>query len=160
MDGPAGSGKTTLAAAIDEEIRVGQRLATVVFHLDDMYGGWETEFDELASRVVGQILEPLSRRQPGRWQRYDWAAGRFDGWETLAPPDVLVLEGCGSGARQASALVNVLVWVEAEQDLRVARGVARDGEQVLPKWRAWMAHEATHFAAHETRTRADVSLQT
>ena len=73
-------------------------VATVVFHLDDMYDGWDTEFDELASRVVGQILEPLSRLESGRWQRYDWGAGRFDGWETLVPPEVLILEGCGAGA--------------------------------------------------------------
>lgn len=159
VDGPAGSGKTTVAAALGREGR-SRGLETSVFHLDDMYDGWRTDFDELATRVASQILAPLTTGDPARWQRYDWHAGRFDRWKTLAPPDLLVLEGCGSGARSTSASADVLVWVEAARDTRIERGVARDGAQVLPDWLAWMDREAAHYTAHETRERADFRIQT
>jgi hypothetical protein len=71
-----------------------------------------------------------------------------------------VLEGCGSGARDYAAFTTLLVWVEADQEERIRRGVARDGEQVLPKWLAWMESEERHFAAHGTRDRADVRVST
>ena len=159
VDGPAGSGKTTLAAALCREAIV-RGLDTADFHLDDVYDGWDTDFDELATRVISQVLAPLTRAHPARWQRYDWTAGRFDGWQTLAAPDLLVLEGCGAGARNMTAYTSVLVWVEAARGTRIERGVARDGAQVLPDWLAWMDHEAAHFAAHETQERADIQIQT
>lgn len=157
VDGPAGSGKTTLAAAFDTEGRA-RGLDIAVVHLDDMYNGWATDFDELATRVLQQLLMPLRRGETARWQRYDWDAVRFDGWEPVTPPDVLVLDGCGSGALPLAPSTSLLVWVEAPRDVRIARGVARDGEQVLTQWLAWMDHEQAHFATNDTRERADVRL--
>ena len=58
------------------------------------------------------------------------------------------------------AYSTVLVWVEADRDERIRRGVARDGEQVLERWFAWMESEQVHFAHHETRERADLRLTT
>jgi len=46
--------------------------------------------------------------------------------------------------------------VEAPRDIRVQRGVARDGEAVLPKWLAWMKSEDDLFASEQTRQRAHV----
>lgn len=159
IDGPAGSGKTTLAAALR---RMGRSRGhnTAVVHLDDMYDGWETDFDELATRVRGQILAPFERGDPGRWQRYDWHLGRFGAWQLLDPPQLLVLEGCGSGARVLAPYTSLLVWLEADPDTRIRRGVERDGEQVLPLWLAWMDHEETHFVANDTRQRADIHFWT
>ncbi|MBA2773543.1 MAG: AAA family ATPase [Nocardioidaceae bacterium] len=159
VDGPAGSGKTTLAASLDSEGRA-RGLDIAVVHLDDMYAGWETDFDELASRVLGQLLMPLLQGETARWQRYDWEAEAFNGWEPVSPPDVLVLDGCGSGSLTLASFTSLLVWVEAPPEVRIERGVARDGEQVLPHWLAWMEHEQAHFAANRTRQRAGVRLPT
>jgi uridine kinase len=159
VDGPAGSGKTTLAAALREELtRRGLRVDTM--HMDDLYEGWTGLRPAVEERVLGQLLRPLSEGKAARWQQYDWEAGRFDRWHDLDPPAVLILEGCGSGARAYAPYTNLLVWVEADRDVRIARGVERDGEQVLPHWLAWMDLEDAHFAANETRARADVVLGT
>ncbi len=163
VDGPAGSGKTTLGGRVcDELTSLGHQ--AVLVHMDDLYDGWSaldgSRGDDLAHRVVSQILAPLSRHEPARWQRFDWYADRFDRWESFDPPAVLVVEGCGSGARDYDAYSTVLVWVEADRDERIRRGVARDGEQVLERWLAWMESEQAHFAHHETRERADLRLTT
>ena len=104
------------------------------------------------------MLEPLRRGRPGRYQRYDWAAGAFDGWVDLPVPEVLVLEGCGSARRQVDPLVVLSAWVEAPPDVRLARGLARDGEAERPHWERWMRDEAAHFARERTAERADVRL--
>ena len=157
VDGPAGSGKTTLAGALVDEL-AGRGVGTAVLHLDDLYDGWTGLEGSLWPRLSAQVLEPLRRGRPGRYQRYDWDAGAFDGWVDVPVPGVLVLEGRGSARREAETLVVLTVWVEAPPELRLERGLARDGEAARPHWERWMRDEAEHFARERTAERADVRL--
>ncbi len=102
------------------------------------------------------LLRPLAQGRPGRYRRYDWDAGRFAETVAVAPTPLLVLEGVGSGSLPHADLVTVLVWVEAPHDLRLRRGVDRDGESFAPHWRRWAAAEHRLFAEHRTRERADL----
>jgi uridine kinase len=151
VDGPAGSGKTTLADAL------GVRGAAVL-HMDDLYEGWSGLEGSLWPRLSAQVLEPLRRGVPGRYQRYDWSSGAFAEWVDVPVPDLLVLEGCGSARRAVDAFAVLRVWVEAPDDLRLERGLARDGADAREHWLTWMADEAAHFARERTRGRADVRL--
>lgn len=157
LDGPAGSGKTTLAAAVAEGCARQGRRAHVV-HMDDLYAGWSGLEGDIWPRLAAQVLEPLRRGRPGRYQRYDWVAGRFADWVDVPVPDVLVLEGCGSGRRAGARDVGVLVWVEADDATRLARGLERDGVDARPQWERWMTDEAAHYAREGTRGRADVRV--
>jgi hypothetical protein len=157
IDGPAGSGKTTLAAAVAGGCVAAGASAQVV-HMDDLYAGWTGLDGDLWPRLSAQVLEPLRRGRPGRFQRYDWEAGRFADWVDVPVPDALVLEGCGSGRRDAAPDLGVLVWVEAEPATRLERGLARDGAGARPHWERWMRDEAAHFAREGTRGRADVRV--
>jgi len=149
VDGPAGSGKTTLAAAV-----LGCRPDARVVHMDDLYDGWEG-----LPRVADQLpalLTPLARGEVGRYQRYDWHAGRYAEEVPVEPAPLLVVEGVGSGARSVAGLVTVLVWVSAPRELRRVRGLARDGDAMAPAWDRWMRAEAAHLARERTEARADV----
>lgn len=157
VDGPAGSGKTTTAALLASAVAETGHVARVV-HLDDLYEGWQGLDGSLWPRLRAQVLEPLRRGRPGRFQRYDWATGRLAGWVDVPVPDVLVLEGCGAARRDVDPVVTLRVWVEADDDLRLARGLARDGEGERDHWLAWMALERAHFVREGTRGRADVRL--
>ena len=154
VDGPAGSGKTTAAAAIAAAAAPG----SAVLHLDDLYEGWSGLEGSLWPRLSAQVLEPLRRGRPGRYQRYDWTAGAFAEWVDVPVPDLLVLEGCGSARRAADEIAVVRVWVEAPPELRLERGLARDGADAREHWVAWMADEAAHFARERTRERSDLRL--
>lgn len=157
VDGPAGSGKTTTAGALSAAAGERGAVATVV-HLDDLYEGWSGLEGTLWPRLSAQVLEPLRRGRPGRFQRYDWVEGRFAGWVDVPVPGVLVLEGCGSARRAADPLVTLRVWVEAPPLERLTRGLARDGASARPHWEAWMRDEAAHFERERTAGRADVRL--
>jgi energy-coupling factor transporter ATP-binding protein EcfA2 len=105
IDGPAGSGKTTLAAAV-----AALEPAARVVHMDDLYDGWGG-----LSRLTDQLtdlLRPLSRGATSRYRRYDWVAGRYAETVTVEPAPLLVLEGVGCGARRHADLVTALAWVE------------------------------------------------
>jgi hypothetical protein len=153
VDGPAGSGKTTFAA----------RLATVVgpdavvVHLDDLYAGWT--ITGAVARLTAGVLRPVGEGRAGALHPYDWSLRRFSPVPTPVPPaPVLIVEGCGSGARALAPWCSLLVWVEAPAALRVARGLARDGAALEPEWLRWQGTEAAEFAREGTRERADIRL--
>ena len=157
VDGPAGSGKTTLAEAIAEGFdKLDQRGAgsARVVHMDDLYPGWSglPRIDE----QLGGLLSPLAEGRVGSYRRYDWLAGEFTETVTVDPVPLLVLEGVGSGASRFAALQTVLVWVEAPYDVRLRRGIERDGDAFAPYWEQWARDEGDLFAREGTRERADV----
>jgi uridine kinase len=168
VDGPAGSGKSTLAGRIAGALDglpaaalgagpadSSARVRTVVVHLDDLYEGW-TGLDGVWDRLRAQVLDPLAAGSPGRYQRYDWVAGRFAEWVDLPVPDVLIVEGCGSAPRTVDGRSVLVVWVGAPATVRLDRGLDRDGESMRAEWERWMVLEAEHFAREGTRARADV----
>lgn len=156
VDGPAGSGKTSLGRALaDAAVRQGEATTVRLLHMDDVYEGWGG-LAEAGPRLAADLVAPLRRGTTGGYRRYDWARGRFTEWVPVEPTDLLVLEGCGSGDSSYDEAITCLVWVEAPREVRVARGVTRDGEQVLAHWYAWMDDEQAVFSRERTRDRADV----
>lgn len=151
IDGPAGSGKTTLSAAVHSLTP-----AATVVHLDDLLDGWGG-LGGVAERL-DPLLLPLTSDRPGRYESYDWIEERFSGWIPVAPTPLLIVEGVGSGSRRHGSLCTVLVWVEVDDDLRLRRGLERDGEDVRTQWEQWMIEERVHFVDEDTRGRADVVI--
>jgi uridine kinase len=151
VDGPAGSGKTTVAGRLADAFGD----AAAVVHMDDAYAGWT--ITGAVSRLQAGVLRPLSEGRPGAYHRYDWAAERFVPDATPVPVrPVLVVEGCGSSPRSLDPWTTLRIWVEAPAALRVARGLARDGVELEREWRRWQDTEAAEFARENTRARADV----
>jgi uridine kinase len=149
VDGPAGSGKTTLAAALAE------KTGAQVVNTDALMEGWGG-FDTVTAQLGG-IVEALAEGRPGEYHEYLWGQGRFDdATTTVAPAPWLVVEGVGSGEPAVARWVTVLVWVEVDDDLRLARGLERDGAHNEPEWRQFMPAERVVFARDRTRERADV----
>ena len=153
IDGPAGSGKTSFAG------RLAGALApdVAVVHLEDLYAGWT--LTGAVARLCAGVLRPLAEGRAGTYARYDWHAGRFLPDRVPVPAAaVLVVEGCGSSPRALDPWTSLRVWVEAPEELRTRRGLARDGAHLAEEWRRWQRVEAAEFAAQDTRTRADVRI--
>lgn len=153
IDGPAGSGKTTLAGRL--AVALGPDVALV--HVEDLYAGWT--LTGAVVRLCAGVLRPIAEGRPGAHSRYDWHAGRFAAEPAAVPAAaVLLVEGCGSSPRVLDPWTTLRVWVEAPEPLRTERGLARDGEHLAEEWRRWQRVEAAEFAAQDTRARADVLL--
>ena len=126
VDGPAGSGKTTFAAALRRAVPSGVSCRAV--HLDDLYPGWDG-LRAGVEHVASHVVAPMAEGTDGRYRRWDWHAGRPGPWVDVPRADVLVLEGVGAGSLAYARHITTLVWVEADDDVRLARGVARDGQE-------------------------------
>lgn len=150
VDGPGGSGKTTLARAVAD------RTGAALVHLDHLYDGWSGL--PTVGEQLGPLLLPLADGRPGHYRRYDWHARAYAETVEVGVPasGLLVLEGVGAGAAAYADLQTVLVWVEVPRELRLARGLARDGEHLRDEWVAWQAAEDAHLAGERTRERADL----
>lgn len=151
VDGPSGAGKTTLAQAL------AGRLGAQVVPVDDLIPGW-SGLRAGPALLRRDVLEPLARGSDGRYRRYDWVRAEYAEWVPVPLAAHLVLDGCGSGAREVAAYLSLLVWVDADRDLRFARGMERDGESFWPHWTAWERESQDLFAEEGTRARADVVL--
>lgn len=151
VDGPAGSGKTTLAEAL-----AGLDDTATVVHTDEMLEGWRG-LPGLAD-FVEDLVRPLADGETGRWRRWDWYADGWAEWHEVRPGGLLVLEGVGSWSRRIADLATVLVWVEAPAELRLERGMARDGEQMRAFWEQWVVDEDLLHTAEGTRDHADLTV--
>ncbi len=154
IDGPAASGKTTLAELL------ASMLDCPVVHLDDLYQGWQQDLGALGPRLAAWLLDPWEVGLPGRYLRFDWALGRYREWVEVPAGPLVILEGCGAAGRHIRPRAALVVWVEAPGDERLARGISRDGVGLADHWRSWQSAEDAHFAADQTRAAADVVVRT
>ena len=153
LDGRSGAGKSVLASAVAAE------LGCPIARIDDVFPGW----DGLAAGVAlftEHVLEPLSHGEEGLLPTWDWAADRAGARRPVPVTDVLVVEGCGVLVAPASRYADVAVWVEASDDVRRRRALARDGETYAPHWERWAAQERALYAADPPMARADLVLRT
>jgi AAA domain len=154
IDGPSGAGKTDFAAALAEQLPSAQ-----VLHMDDLYPGWDG-LQRAVADLHGQILAPLARGERATYRRWDWEHERYAEWHSLPETRLLLVEGVGSGAGPGRQLESALIWLDADRDIRLRRGIERDGALYLPHWRRWAASEDALFALDGTRSHAGLILDT
>jgi uridine kinase len=152
IDGLAGAGKTTLAGSL------GQLAGAQVVHADEMLAGWGGLPD--LGATIDAMLRPLADRRASSWRRWDWHASQWAETNPLEPTPLLVIDGVGSGASAYDELITTLVWIDAARDVRLARGLARDGEHMRAHWEQWLDDEAALHVRERTRERADLVYST
>lgn len=154
IDGPSGAGKTDFAAALVEQFP-----SAHILHMDDMYPGWDG-LEQGVADLHDQVLAPIARGERAAYRRWDWEHERYAEWHNLPATNLLIVDGVGSGSAPGAELESVLIWLEADRDVRFDRGIERDGESYLPHWQRWAAQEETLFAVDGTRDRADLVVDT
>ncbi|MBP2371112.1 hypothetical protein [Pseudonocardia parietis] len=152
VDGFSGAGKSTrareLAGALDAPL----------LEIEDLCPGWDglVRAPELARRGIGG---PLAVGEPLRWTSWDWEHARPGPVRTQQPADVVVLEGCGSGAAALAPVTSLAIWVDVPADVREARLRARDDWPIYAPYReSWRRAEESLAAAGGSRARAAVVL--
>ena len=157
IDGPAGSGKTTLAAAVSDALS-GHVGSVAVVHGDDLYEGWAVVAGT-TDRVIEWLIDPWRRGVAGRHPVRDWATDAWGGWVTVDPHAVVVLEGVSMASRRLREQAALSVWVEVDPALGVERVVQRDGEGLRAEIERWQRDEARWHALDGTRDGADLRLR-
>jgi uridine kinase len=71
---------------------------------------------------------------------------------------LVILEGVTCTRRAAADRLVYRIWVDAPEDLRLRRGMERDGETHRQLWLDWMKVERQFFAEDRTRALADLQV--
>ncbi len=154
IDGRSNNGKTSLAARIGEAVA-----GAVVIHTDDI--AWKHSRFGWADLLADGILVPARQGRavsyrPPRWVEH----GRDGSIDVPAGCPLLIIEGDGAGRRGVAHLIDVLIWVQADEreaERRVLTRIGKPNEApTIGHHHEWMAEEIPFNAAQRTWERADI----
>ncbi len=147
IDGCGGAGKSTLAA------RLAVLLNAPVVSTDE-FASWSHPLDWYP-RVIEQLLAPLAAGRSATYRRSEWGGGESV-TVTLPPTPILILEGVSSSRRAFDDYLAYRIWIDTDREVRLRRGLERDGEHLRDQWLEWMASEDAYVAEENPQGRADV----
>jgi uridine kinase len=162
IDGAGGSGKSTIARQLALAAPDIQVIA-----LDDFYRPSRERYagpiaqrpiaaDYDLERLRREVLEPLASGRPAAYRRYDWEADAVGTERVVVEKPSVVLEGIYSSSATLAPFLDAVIWVECPRELRLARGLARDGEPARARWELdWMPGEDLYLEKEGPRERAD-----
>ena len=149
IDGPAGSGKTTLATRLSKDWSAGD---VVTIHMDDLYEGWESALTERLTRtLLHSIATPMSLGKKLSYRKYDWLTKSFNDTVEHASPSLLILEGVGAGQKAVRQFLDQLIWIDIAPEIGLQRVLQRDGDYLETEMRVWQMRESEHFLRDNTR---------
>lgn len=164
IDGRGGSGKSTLARRLAALIR-----DSAIVEFDDFYRlsdgrrrrreASDTEIggDFDWRRVRDQVLQPLAADGSARYQRYDWDRDELAEWHEIEPGGIVIVEGNYATRPELRDIYDLTIWVEAPHDLRLERGLERDGQESRERWLdEWMPEEDRYIAVTQPVEHADL----
>ena len=157
IDGRSNSGKSTFANSLQESLfKQGESLPRII-HMDDLYPGWEGL--SLGADYLNRfILEPLSKKETASWQKWNWAKNQRGDWMEFSGGTPLIIEGCGAMSDRASSVAFLRIWLEAQESVRQARWLEREGD--LEKFDMWAAQELDFYAREKSILLADLVIAT
>ena len=150
IDGWGGAGKSRLAAELEK-----RPPSVAVVHTDDFAGPGQPGWDW--ARFAREVLDPLLSDRPARFQRYDWNRDRLGEWQQVPTSGTVIVEGISSSRRELGPVWDLVIWVECPREVRLRRGVERDGEALRSKWETvWMPEEDAYVRTQDPIGRADL----
>ena len=157
IDGRAGSGKSTFAEALQQQLFRDGESAPRVIHMDNIFEGW----DGLAlgsDYMVRFILQPLARQETASWQDWSWVKNQRSSWREFSGGTPLIVEGCGSLTERSKEHADFSIRLEASEETRRARWIQR--ERHLDKFDFWAAQELDFYSREKSQSLADLVIKT
>jgi uridine kinase len=163
IDGPGGSGKTTLAAWI-----VGAAVGRSVVHVDDFYRPHPerssasredigSSFD--LARLREEVLVPLREGRPARFRPFDWDLDRLsEGHVDVEARALIVVDGVYTLHPDLAPFWDLTLFLDVPMDLCRKRVLAR-GENTTEEIDRWQAEERRYIQTFRPMERADHVLR-
>ena len=166
IDGYGGSGKSTLAARIGDHISL-----TEVVSYDDLYLPENLRPDFLASplgiadaydwqALQNGVLGPFRHGVTCEYPVLDWDTQERSTATVSANTRILIVEGVSCMRPELRELYDFRVWVHAPYEVRLARGITRDGEEMRGEWvERWMPAEEIYLNACNPESQVHLSVE-
>ncbi len=124
IDGRAGSGKTTFAK------RLAQELQAPIVHTDDI--SWFHSFFDWWELASEHVLQPFKTGTSIDWIPEAYKARGRQGSILVPNAPILIFEGVSASRFELSQLIDFPIWVETDIELCAKRLLVRDGETKRP----------------------------
>jgi uridine kinase len=157
IDGRAGSGKSTFAEVLQQQLFRDGESAPRVIHMDNIFEGWEG-LALGSDYMVRFILQPLARHETASWQDWSWVKNQRSSWREFSGGTPLIVEGCGSLTERSKEHADISIWLEASEEVRRERWIQR--ERHLEKFDFWAAQELDFYAREKSQSLADLVIKT
>jgi uridine kinase len=152
IDGPAGSGKTTLAKSLS-----GLLENCPIIHMDEIYEGWENALSPKTSQdLVEWIINPLLESKSIEFVKYDWYLEKRIEKVVIYLPKVLIIEGVGSSSFDISKHACLKLWIEVNKETGINRVLTRDGQQIQEQMKQWQTQESKFFLKNNSKEKSDI----
>jgi uridine kinase len=157
IDGRAGSGKSTFAEQLQQQLFRDGESAPRVIHMDNIFEGWEG-LSLGSDYLVRFILNPLARKETASWQDWSWVKNERSSWREFSGGTPLIVEGCGALTERSKEHAFMSLWLEASEETRRKRWLER--ERHLDKFDFWAAQELDFYAREKSKSLADLVIET
>lgn len=151
IDGAGGAGKSSLADCL-----AGALGGVSIVHTDD-FASWDNPLGWWP-RLLEEVLEPLARNEATRYRRSNWERTEQETWGEVRPSEFVILEGVSASRAAFRPFLTYSIWIETPPDLRLRRGLERDGGEARAQWERWMAEEDDYVNRERPRDNVDLIL--
>jgi len=152
IDGPAGSGKTTLAKSLS-----GLLENCPIIHMDEIYEGWENALSPKTSQdLVEWIINPLLEDKSIEYIKYDWNLEQRIEKVVINNPQVMIIEGVGASVSEISKHACLKLWIEVNEETGINRVLTRDGLQIQEQMKKWQSQESKFFIENNSKENSDI----
>ncbi len=163
VDGGAASGKTTLAAVLE------QLYDCTVFHMDDFFLRPEQRTPERFAEAGGnadrerflqEVLAPLKNGQTVQYRRFDCQTFTLCKPKTVVPKKLCITEGSYSCHEALAPFYDLTVFLDIDPDLQKQRILTRNGKTWGQRFfDEWIPMENTYFEKTDIRNRCDIIIK-
>ena len=160
VDGPAASGKTTLAEMLKT------LLPADVIHMDDFFLPIPLRTPERFAQPGGNVHYERFReevlpclRQPSAfsYRRFDCSVMDFRGERAVGTQPFRIVEGSYSIHPELGRYADITVFSQVAPDEQMARILRRSGPEKTERFRReWIPLEEAYFSAYEIKQKADL----
>lgn len=163
IDGPCTSGKTTLATVLQ------RRFGGNVLHMDDFFLRPEQRTPERFAEPGGnvdrerfedEVLAPLAAGKIAQYRPWDCHTGDFAASHNVEPTRLTIVEGSYSMHPALRGYYDLMICLTIDSGEQLRRLEARNPRMLQRFIDEWIPLENRYFASTETRTAADMIVDT
>ena len=162
IDGRCGSGKTTLAARLQKDLRC------AVYHMDDFFPRAEQRTEERLSRpgenvdherFLEEVLLPLQGTQPVTYRPFLCAQQQLGSPITEEPNRLTIVEGAYACHPELWEHYDLRVFLTIDPEEQMRRIEKRNGPEKAKQFRdRWIPFEEKYFKAFDVQSRCDICI--
>ena len=163
IDGPCTSGKTTLATVLQ------RHFGGNVLHMDDFFLRPEQRTPErfaepggnvARERFEDEVLAPLAAGKIAQYRPWDCHTGDFAASRNVEPARLTIVEGSYSMHPALRGYYDLMICLTIDSGEQLRRLEARNPRMLQRFIDEWIPLENRYFASTETRTAADMIVDT